>query len=152
MKLLLLALFLLTSCCAPQCENLPPITGKEITDCEGNLIVVETVDINMFPFPPTLAIDENITIFMKMSLLKAKEQDPNIKILRQEKSEEGFFAVQDVPKGLYKSIDCSKGCLAYTAKDRLIIISYLVPSEKEMSVECIREKLIKIKRNLVSYL
>ncbi len=152
MKALLLALFLLSSCCPPQCERLPPITAKEVTDCEGNLIAVETVDLNMFPFPPTLAVDENIAIFMKMSILKAKENDPAVKILRQERTDDGFFAVMDMPNGLYKSIDCHKGCLAYPSKERLIIISYLVPNEKEISVECMREKLLEIKRNLINYL
>lgn len=152
MKTLLFALLILCSCTPPQCEKLPPVTAKEMTDCEGNLVAIETVDLNMFPFPPTLAVDENITIFMKMSILKLKETDPAIKILRQERIDEGFFAVLDMPKGLYKSIDCDKGCLAYAAKERLIIISYLVPKEKGITIECMREKLLDIKRNLVNYL
>ena len=152
MKALLFALVLLSSCCPPQCDRLPPITAKEITDCEGNLIVVETVDLNIFPFPPTLAVEENIAIFMKMSILKSKEQDPTVKILRQERTDDGFFAVIDMPKGLYKSIDCDKGCYAYPCKERLIIISYLVPKEKGITIERMREKLLEIKRNLINYL
>lgn len=152
MKAILLVLFILFSCSPPQCERLPPITAKEVTDCEGNLIAIETVDLNMFPFPPTLAVDENIAIFMKMSLLKLKESDPSVKILYQERTDTGFFAVLDMPKGLYKSIDCVKGCLAYPVKERLIIISYLVPKDREITVECMRKKLLDIKQNLSNYL
>lgn len=152
MKAILFALLFLSSCCPPQCDRLPPVTAKEITDCSGNLIVVETVDLNMFPFPPTLAVDENISIFMKMSILKSKEQDPSINILCQERTDDGYFAVLDMPNGLYKTIDCEKGCLAYPTKERLIIISYLVPKERSIGIECIRQKLLDIKKNLINYL
>lgn len=122
--------------------------GREFKDNEGNYCVIESMDEHFYRMPPTCTREEYVGYLLNILADIQCDKKPGSKKIHSEMTDDGYFMVLDLPKGINNSEDCTKGILSFYKGDEICHLCYLVPSSKKADVEMLKMKLSELKRSL----